>query len=124
MYQRGYKKEIEEGYLGLFVDRKARRVWRLLKWSGTGDTKAEFDFSGSEGMWYCFLRIYDSGSDGVPASDLRAGYPLNKNSYRQTVFDMRERIGALGIMVENMRGRGRRRRFVDAPLPPKKFSDD
>jgi hypothetical protein len=118
LFQRGYCRQTKAGYLGLFVNKDSRQIWRWREYPGGDPRIARFDFSGSEGMWYCFLRIYESGEKGVLASELRDGYPLKKNSYRQTVYDMSQRIALLGIKIEEGAGRNRCWRLVDNPPPP------
>jgi len=120
LHERGYTKSVRPGYLGLNVDRTAKKVWRVLKRPGSNDfSTARVDFARSPKQWYCFLMIYDSGAKGVLASDLSAGYPSNKKGpYRQAVWDMSiKRLSKLQIKVDEGQGRNRRWRFVDVSRP-------
>jgi hypothetical protein len=124
--QRGFRREVEPGYLGLYVDRKGKQVWRFGRFPNGKAVRLSYDFSGGEAMWYCFLRIYESAETGVLASDLRKEYPGRAGSCRQTVYEVSRTIGsALWIHIEPGGGSKRRWRFLDGPPPdPPKDSEE
>lgn len=112
--ERGYKKSVTEGYLGLWVDKEAKKIWRTLRGRSSNDTTvAEVDFSRSPNHWYCFWSIYTSGSEGILASEVSVDYPGKRNACRQATWDMAMRVNVLWIKLEEGAGRARRWRFVD-----------